>query len=303
MIKEEELEGRRVYVSGLEHFLIEQIFDCGQSFRFKLNRTSEQAPLRGTPSARAEAEYWRADGIAFGRRLTLLQPSPDALVIYPCTLREYLEIWKHYLALDVDHAVILREMLELRPTDATLRAAMEAGKGIRILRQEPWETLCTFMISQNNNIPRITGLVDALCRAAGEPIDGSAYAFPTPQAVLALGTEGLAALKMGFRAPYIFDAAAKVSRGEIDLSELRRLETSAATKALCAIRGVGPKVAACSLLFGLEKDDAFPIDVWVKRVMAEYYPDGIEPSAFGSHAGLAQQYLFYYRRYQSAIGR
>lgn len=311
-MKEEALGGG-VYISELEYFSTEQIFDCGQSFRFRLSRAKRSELSLMTELSRESVdlirsscseEFPRADGIAFGRRITVLQPTPSTLLIFPCTYTEYLEIWKHYLALDADYAAIRRELQDLRPSDATLIQAMETGKGIRILRQDPWETLCTFMISQNNNIPRITGLVDALCRTAGEPLPDLSpsgehiYAFPTPDAVCKLGVDGLLSLKMGFRAPYLFDAATKLSSGEIELDTLRGLTTEDASRVLRNIKGVGPKVAACSLLFGLEKDDAFPIDVWVKRVMTEYYPTGILPSAFGAHAGLAQQYLFYYKRYR-----
>ena len=115
---------------------------------------------------------------------------------------------------------------------------------------------------------------------------------------MALGVEGLFALKTGFRASYLYDAASKVCSGEVDLKSVRSFSTEEAEKALRVIRGVGPKVAACSLLFGFEKQDAFPIDVWVKRVMAEFYPEGIAPVEFGRYAGLAQQYLFFFRRWK-----
>ena len=215
-------------------------------------------------------------------------------------MTEYEEIWAHYLGLDADYTVIRQNLNENRPQDAHLSEAMKQGRGIRILRQEPWETLCTFIISQNNNIPRITSLVDALCRAAGEDMgDGESFSFPTPEAVAKLGVDGLFALKTGFRAGYLYDAAQKVSSGEITLDAVKTLKTEEAETLLRRIKGVGPKVAACALLFGFEKNDAFPIDVWVKRVMAEFYPEGIAPSDFGEYAGIAQQYLFYYRRFLS----
>ena len=129
--------------------------------------------------------------------------------------------------------------------------------------------------------------------------DGESYSFPTPEAVMALGVDGLFALKTGFRAGYLFDAASKVCSGEVRLDAVKTLKTEEADAILRKIKGVGPKVSACALLFGFEKNDAFPIDVWVKRVMAEFYPEGVSPADFGDHAGLAQQYLFYYRRFLS----
>ena len=275
-----------VIITDLQYFSVWQTFDCGQSFRFKVTKDEN-----GTA---------HADGIAFGRKVSFIQPNEETLIITPCTMTEYEEIWAHYLGLDADYTVIRQNLNENRPQDAHLSEAMKQGSGIRILRQEPWETLCTFIISQNNNIPRITSLVDALCRAAGEDMgDGESFSFPTPEAVAKLGVDGLFALKTGFRAGYLYDAAQKVSSGEITLDAVKTLKTEEAETLLRRIKGVGPKVAACALLFGFEKNDAFPIDVWVKRVMAEFYPEGIAPSDFGEYAGIAQQYLFYYRRFLS----
>lgn len=272
-----------IIITELEYFSVKQTFDCGQSFRFKITEENGCA---------------RADGIAFGKKVSFVQPSEDTLIIQPCTMTEYTEIWEKYLSLDVDYAAIRLEMRNNRPNDITLSNAMDKGSGIRILRQEPWEALCTFIISQNNNIPRITSLVSALCKAAGEDMgDGESFSFPDPSKVAALGVDGLFALKTGFRASYLFDAATRVQSGELDLGTVRSLATSEAEIALRAVRGVGPKVAACALLFGFDKIDAFPIDVWVKRVMAEFYPEGVVPADFGAYAGLAQQYLFYYKRY------
>ena len=279
-------ENGSVIITELEYFSVAQTFDCGQSFRFKV--TAEED---GTI---------RADGIAYGKRISFIQPNESTLIIQPCTAAEYEKIWSHYLGLDTDYTVIRTELSEKRPADGHLHEAMKQGSGIRILRQDPWEALCTFIISQNNNIPRITSLVAALCRAAGEDMgDGESYAFPTPEAVMKLGVDGLFALKTGFRAGYLYDAASRVCSGEIALDTVKTLKTAEAETALRKIKGVGPKVAACALLFGFEKNDAFPIDVWVKRVMAEFYPEGVTPEDFGEYAGIAQQYLFYYRRFLS----
>jgi len=272
-----------IILTELEYFSVKQTFDCGQSFRFRITENNGCV---------------RADGIVFGKKIGFIQPSEDTLIIQPCTMAEYTEIWEKYLSLDTDYAAIRLEMRNNRPNDRTLHEAMEKGSGIRILRQDPWEALCTFIISQNNNIPRITSLVAALCRAAGEDMgDGESFSFPAPSKVAALGVDGLFSLKTGFRASYLFDAASRVSSGELDLAAIKALSTVEAETALRAVRGVGPKVAACALLFGFDKTDAFPIDVWVKRVMSEFYPEGIAPSEFGAYAGLAQQYLFYYKRY------
>ena len=271
-------ENGGVRVSGLEFFDVTQTFDCGQCFRFTVEEN-------------------RARGYAFGREVTFTQCSESEIYIYPCTENEYYSIWERYLSLDADYAAIRKELISARPDDDKLALAMETGKGIRILRQEPWETLCSFIISQNNNIPRIKKIIDSLCRAGAEISGASEVTFPSPAVLAGMGTEGIFALRTGFRAAYLYDAACKVLSGEVVLDSIFSLNCSDAAAELCRIKGVGPKVAACTLLFGFDKLDAFPIDVWVKRVMAEYYGNNVDASSFGRYAGLAQQYLFYHRRY------
>ena len=128
--------------------------------------------------------------------------------------------------------------------------------------------------------------------------EGCFYSFPTPEEILPLGVDGLFELKTGFRAKYIFDAAEKVQSGEIDLEMLKSNDSTAeCSDILCNIKGVGPKVAACALLFGFAHLDAFPVDVWIKKVMAKYFESDFTPESLGQYAGIAQQYLFYYERY------
>ena len=136
-----------------------------------------------------------------------------------------------------------------------------------------------------------------MCERFGGSIDGVNYAFPTAQSLARAGVDAVFACGTGFRAKYIIDAAERVADGDIDLDVIAELPTAEAAEQLMRIKGVGPKVAACALLFGFGKTDAFPIDVWVKRVLAKYYPPDFDPSVFGRYAGLAQQYLFYYERY------
>jgi N-glycosylase/DNA lyase len=140
-----------------------------------------------------------------------------------------------------------------------------------------------------------------MCAGIGEAFTGfdgkTYYAFPTAEAILEAGEEGLAPFKMGFRARYMVDAAKKYLSGEVDFAKVGESDAETAQKMLMSICGVGPKVASCALLFGFHKLEFFPIDVWIKRVLAKYYPDGIDVSALGPYAGVAQQYLFYYERY------
>ena len=291
-----------VRLDGTEAFDVAKIFDCGQCFRFD--------PVSNTAH---EVEF---AGCAHGKYISVARDG-DSVYIYNSTAEEYESIWRHYLALDVDYSEILDDILSLSQNPALADAA-GTSSGIRILHQDGWEAICSFIISQNNNIPRIKKLVDALCRRCGDPIDIShmsghiadahldpsmtVYSFPTPERILPLGTDGLAELKVGFRAKYIYDAALKMCRGEIDLSLLERSEsTEECVEHLCSVKGIGPKVASCALLFGFARFDAFPIDVWIKRVMAKYFDPDFDPSSLGRYAGIAQQYLFYYERYiQSA---
>ena len=284
-----------VKVQGVEYFSVEKTFDCGQCFRFDEVKNSCH-----------EAEF---SGVAYGKLVSFAQDG-DSLYIYNSTEDEFYSLWRYYLGLDMDYREIEREIINTAQSDHTARAA-EQGRGIRILRQEPFETLISFIISQNNNIPRIKKLVEALSARCGEKIEvaeameehlsgvSSLCAFPSAEKIEALGIDGLAELKTGFRAKYIYDAVCKVLSGDIDLDKIKGSDdTDLVLSELCRIKGVGLKVASCAALFGLERYDAFPIDVWIKRVAEKRFA-GEEFSAarFGRHAGIAQQYLFYYERY------
>ena len=267
-------------------------FDCGQCFRFERVENS-----------RHECEY---SGVAYGRFVSFANDG-GALYVYNSTEEEFRSIWMPYLGLCDDYGSIAADILS-RSDSGALKNAVEFGRGIHILRQEHWETLCSFIISQNNNIPRIKKIISALCRAAGDPINtedmmshgASAveYTFPSAEKVEEFGEAGLFALKTGFRAKYIYDAALRVKEGRLDLSEVAECPSlSEAADMLCSVKGVGPKVAACSLLFGFGRHDAFPIDVWIKRAIEKYFPGEFDAARLGPYAGIAQQYLFYYERY------
>ena len=200
-----------------------------------------------------------------------------------------------------------------RSSNANLINAIEFSRGIRILNQEKWETVCSFIISQNNNIPRIKKIIESLSKRCGNKIIlpkgaqahlseiSEYYSFPTPEAIVELGIEGLTELRTGFRAKYIYDAAIKVKSGLVDFNVINKLSTEESIKYLCEVKGIGPKVASCALLFAFEKYDAFPIDVWIKKVIAKYFdsenPDKFVSQSLGEYAGIAQQFLFYYERY------
>lgn len=188
-----------------------------------------------------------------------------------------------------------RKICETLSADKNFEAAYKQYDGIRILRQDSWEALCSFIISQNNNIPRITGIIDRFCRSFGEKLDGENYTFPTYEALKGVTAEDLAPLRAGFRGKYIADAVEKLNSGEISLEEIEKMPIEDARRELCKIKGVGAKVAECSLLYGFGRIEAFPVDVWVKRIMSELYPEGL-PEIFKGNEGIAQQYLFHWRR-------
>ena len=286
-----------IKLCGVENFDVGKIFDCGQCFRFD--------PV---PNSRHGIEF---SGVAYGRFVSIAQDGKD-IYIYNSDMEDFENIWCRFLGLDTDYDAIAEEISSCSSNPA-LGRAIEFGRGIRILRQEPWEAICSFIVSQNNNIPRIKKIIEAMSKRCGRAIDiprameshvareGSLYAFPTPQALAELGIDGLFELKTGFRAKYIYDAAQKVMRGEINEELLFSSESTAeCVEHLCAIKGVGPKVASCALLFGFARYDAFPVDVWIKKVIQKYFSEGdceFTPDMLGRYAGIAQQYLFYYERY------
>ena len=256
-------------VTGLEPFTLAQTLDCGQCFRFS------QAGV-----------WWH--GVAGSHPVTLRQTS-DGLLFQHTTPEEFESFWRIYFDLDRDYGAIRGKY-----DNALLCECARFASGIRILKQDSFEALISFIISQNNNVPRIKGIIDRLCHAFGEPVGGD-YGFPLPETLAALSEEQLAPLRSGWRAGYILDAARRVSSGEVDLKAVSGMPLEEARKALQVIRGVGPKVAECVLLYGMGRLEAFPLDVWMKRAMKELFPD-CTPQSFGIYAGIAQQYIFHYCR-------
>lgn len=202
------------------------------------------------------------------------------------------EFWRRYFALDLDYPAL---QARFAAGSKRLAACVQAQPGIRVLRQPFFETLCTFIISQNNNIPRITGIVARLCALCGEALPGGGYAFPTAQALAAQTPESLAPLRAGWRAAYLIDAAQQVAGGAVTEQALRALPPDEARALLMRIRGVGPKVADCTLLYGLGVWSACPMDVWMKRAMKTLFPRGMPRCARG-YEGVAQQFIFAYAR-------
>lgn len=267
-------------ISGIGPLDLEQTLDCGQCFRF--------APD-------GDGGWQGMAGDRFGR----FRMEGDILVARGMSGEAFETFWRSYLDLDRDYEKLYRSVV--RRVGGRMGACVRFASGVRLLRQDAWETLISFIISQNNNVSRIKGIIDRLCRGFGRPVgtpEGERYAFPEPDVLAGLTEEDLAPLRSGWRSGYILDAARRVVSGETDLEAISVMPLEDARKELQKIRGVGPKVAECVLLFGMGRLEAFPMDVWMKRAMKVLFP-GKKPEDFGPYAGIAQQVVFHYCRRHS----
>lgn len=265
----------------LSDFVPHHTFDCGQCFRW-------------TPEP--DGSY---TGVAGGRAVKISSDG-TSVELGGCTEEDYSAFWEKYLDVQRDYGKIKKAV----SVNDTMRRAVEYGGGIRILRQEFFETLISFIISQRSSIPKIRSCVEKLCTLYGKEISFNGktlHAFPSAETLARLSEEDFRAIGVGYRAPYILSAAKKVAGGEISGGELEKCETSKAREQLLKLYGVGDKVCDCVLLFSLGKYDLFPSDVWIKRVMAEQFSASdakrAGEEAFGAYSGFAQQYLFYWRKY------
>ncbi|MBR4721321.1 MAG: DNA-3-methyladenine glycosylase 2 family protein [Clostridia bacterium] len=278
-----------IILENMPDFDLFHTFGCGQCFRW-------------------DYENDGFSGVAMGHYLHIVQK--DNKIIFKNTSRETFDaVWRDYFDLDRDYSAIKTALSE----DDVLKNAIGFGGGIRILNQDAFECLISFIISASNNIPRIKKIVGLLCQNFGKKIlsGGNTYfAFPTAEAIASLTLEDLQVIKAGFRDKYILSAAKAVISGQLDLDALGKASFEYAKSQLLRLSGVGEKVASCILLFGLHKSEGFPVDVWVKRIMEYCYFD--EPQTkeaisefakekFGDLGGFAQQYLFYWAR-ENKIG-
>ena len=230
------------------------------------------------------------------RTVVLKQTAPDTLEL-DCTSEEFQSFWYDYFDFSTDYAAI---RASIAPNDHYLSQSATCGQGIRILRQDPFEMLITFLLSQRKSIPAIQKSVEALSRAAGTPIgeaDGQTlYAFPTPAQLAALDDDTLAACGLGYRLPYIRQAAQVAAQNPGLFDELAALDDAELREKLLSLHGVGPKIAQCVMLFGFHRMDSFPLDVWMNRVMDTHYPNGFPFDRYAPFNGVIQQYLFYFVR-------
>lgn len=271
-----EYAGRDLVVSGVSCFNLALSLDCGQAFRWQ---------------AQSDDSF---TGAAYGRLLNISQ-NGDSLTLKNTTKEDFENIWKHYFSLDEDYEEICKMLCK----DAYITPAVERFYGIRILNQEPWEALFSFVISQQNNIKRIKLIIDRLCTRYGVCLQDGFYSFPDCETLSHLSESDFAELGAGYRAKYLERLAKSAAAGEIDFEKIKKMKLDDARRELMKIYGVGVKVADCSLLFGFGFFDAFPVDVWMKRVM-QHYPNGL-PECFNGVRGIAQQYLFHYQRTDSLI--
>lgn len=248
-------------------FTLDDTLDCGQAFRWEKTDKNTYS------------------GYFYNKPLTIAHENsePDLFRFYDTSEEDFLNIWADYFDLNTDYGALKKSFSE----DKTLKKACEYAGGIRILKQDKWETLSSFIISQNNNIPRIKGIISRLCKHYGK--------YPSCHDMADETEESLGFLRSGFRAKYLIDAIGKINSGEIVLDDVAEMEINDARKTLQMIKGVGPKVAECTLLFGFYRTEAFPVDVWVRRVMEKWYPNGL-PDCTKGVDGIAQQYLFHYIR-------
>ena len=285
------MKQQKYIIENQESFELKDIFECGQCFRWNENGDGSYTGVinKGVLSVEKQGEKIAFTGVLDG---------------------DIEKIVRFYFDLDRNYEEIKRELSNI---DKYLKTSVEYGKGIRILNQDLWETIISFIISANNNIPRIKRIIERISEKYGTKIEWNGkkyYTFPTPEQLSQAKVEDLRALGTGFRDVRIYETTRKVLRGEVDLNEIAKKDTLTARDELLTLSGVGPKVADCILLFStLKRFDVFPIDVWVRRVMNELYIKNedenkvskkeimkIAEQKFGDLEGLAQQYLFYWKR-------
>ncbi|SEA11357.1 N-glycosylase/DNA lyase [Lachnospiraceae bacterium NK3A20] len=275
----EPLGGEIVTIHIEDDLDLDRIAESGQCFRWE--KTGAQA--------------YR---IIAGKDCLYIAALGDGRFELDCTEEEFRDRWRDYFDLTENYRGI-RERID-KGLDPFLWEAAKAEQGIRILRQDPWETLISFIISQNRNIPAIRRSVAMLSESCGEKhLDSRGreyYAFPDPETIAELPDEALTACKLGYRSKYVHAAAEAVAAGKINLESLLFSNEEITIKALTGLYGVGVKVANCVSLYGLHHINAFPVDVWVKRILSEQYPDGYPFERYSPYNGIYQQYMFAYYR-------
>lgn len=262
----------------IENFSIAQICDSGECFRM-------------TPIG--ETTY---SVIASGRYLEVEQHGMDC--VFSCDEAELEEFWKGYFDLDIDYMSYIEK---INPNDTYLVNAAEYGSGIRILRQDLWEMIVSFLISQQNNIVRIRRCIQNICEQYGEQrvnFRGEAYyTFPTPEVLAGITEDALKECNLGYRSKYVVRTARSVVAGEVDLAAIEKMPYKEAKEELLKLFGIGEKVADCICLFGLHHLQAFPIDTHIRQALDAHYKRGFPRRRYKGYEGVLQQYIFYWELY------
>lgn len=260
---------------------LKQIADSGQCFRMN------------------EISQGKYSLVALGEYVELFQIDENQIRILGTSQGQRPQ-WEDYFDLHYDYGALVKELLECE--DEFLRKAAAFGSGLRILRQDPFEVLISFIISQNKNIPAIKSAVEKLCEKFGEEKRWSEdpkliyHTFPTPESLAAAGKDALRALGLGYRDEYVLKAAQAVAEGRLDLHKLKSMDYEQIIEELMTLRGVGKKVANCVALFAFHQLRSIPVDVWIARILNQVYEGNFSWELYGDRAGIVQQYMFYYMR-------
>lgn len=268
----------------IPNFSLAQICRSGQCFRMR------------------EAKENTYTIIAGNRYLEVLQQGEECH--FECEEAEFEEFWKHYFDLENDYAAYIAQ---INPNDSYLVNAAAFGFGIRILKQDLWEMIVSFLISQQNNIVRIRRCIQNICEAYGEKCENARgeiyYAFPNPEALCGLPDDALKECNLGYRSKYVVRAAQSVISKEVDLEEISGMSYKRAKEELLKLFGVGEKVADCICLFALQKLQAFPVDTHIQQAMQAHYKRGFPNRRYKGFQGVMQQYIFYYELFGDKIAQ
>lgn len=266
-----------------EYLDMRKIADSGQVFRF--NKTDD-----GSYDLIANNKHLRIQKLIDNKDINTYE--------LDCSEEDYNKIWKDYFDMDTDYSIYTDDLDE---NDVYLQKACEYSKGIRILRQDKWEMLVSFIISQRKSIPAIKSSIEKMAVNLGEEIDDRIYAFPKPQEILSADDTVLETCGLGYRLPYIRAAARDVIENGVDLYDSDNLSDEELLDKLKEFKGVGVKVANCVLLFGYHRIGAFPIDVWVEKILNNHYDGTFPMERYKGYAGVLQQYMFFYEREKSNV--
>lgn len=292
MKKEQPMKEQKMKLYEIDSFELKDIFECGQCFRWNVQKDGSYTGV-------------------FGNNVLNIKKQQENIIIQGLCEGDIKKTVEEYFDLNRNYKKIKQKLSQI---DKNMEMSVKYGQGIRILKQDLWETILSFIISANNNIPRIKGIIERLAKAYGNPITWQGkiyYTFPTIEQLKDITVKQYRELGLGFRDKRIYETIQMIVNQQVDLNNLQKNKnTLEVREQLLTLSGVGPKVADCILLFStLQRWEVFPIDVWIKRVMNELYIQQVDENKvsktqiqkiatekFGDLAGLAQQYLFYWKR-------